>query len=408
MKINRAYKTELDPNDEQTKALRNHAGAARWVYNWALDKKIKTHNELNLFVSSGELQKEIVRIKNISKENGGEPWLYEVSKCVPQCAIQNLEKAYQNFYRRIKKGIKKGFPKHKKKRDGAGSFRLADTSIWATEKYINLPKIGKIKLKRYKYLPLFDQKNIHILSATISENNYRWYVSLNVEEIIPDPIKPTGEPIGIDTGVNHLATLSDGTIFENPKAASKNKERTRLLQKAVSRKKKGSNNQKKAQRKLTKHHNHIKNIRNDASNKATTEVIAKQPEFIVVEGSNIVGMMQNHKLAGAIADAAMGEFIRKIEYKAKWAGIPVYKADRFFPSSKACSHCGTINESLTLEDRIFKCECGFEIDRDLNAAINLREYSAAGLAVTACRAMESLTRKSKTLVKILFRQEPNT
>jgi putative transposase len=387
MKINKSYKTELDPNDEQRKALRNHAGAARWTYNWTLRQKIDYYETTGHSVSLYDLDKLLNILKHIPKEDGGFPWLYESASCVPQQAMRDVEKGFKNFFRRCDNGDKKkGFPQFKKRREGYGSFRLAGKhkAIRATETHVTLPKLGEIKLKEKDYLPTLKQKNIKFISATIVEENHRWFISFSVEETIPDPIQPTGEPLGIDVGVSHLATLSDGTVFENPKAASKNKERTRLLQKAVSRKKKGSNNRKKAQRKLAKHHKHIANIRKDAINKATSEVIAKRPEFIVVEDLAVKNLLKNHCLAGAISDAAMSEFIRQLIYKAFWAGIPVYKADRFYASSKTCSHCGLINESLTLEDRIFKCECGFQIDRDLNAAINLRE-SAVSHTVTACR-----------------------
>jgi putative transposase len=375
MIINKAYKTELDPNDEQIKALRNHAGAARWAYNWALGHKIDYYKITKRTLSYYDLSKLLTILKHIPKVDGGCNWINETTACISQQAMRDVEIAFKNFFRRCANGEKeKGFPQFKIKREGYGSFRVSERSLRATEFCVNLPKIGEIKLKEKNYLPTKDRKNIKILSATVSEENHHWFVSFSVEETIPDPIQPIGEPLGIDVGVSHLATLSDGTVFENPKAASKNKERTRLLQKAVSRKKKGSNNRKKAQRKLAKHHKHIANIRKDAINKATSEVIAKRPEFIVVEDLTVKNLLKNHKLAGAISDAAMSEFIRQLIYKAFWAGIPVYKANRFFPSSKACSHCGTINESLTLEDRVFKCECGFQIDRDLNAAINLREY----------------------------------
>jgi putative transposase len=404
MIINKAYKTELDPNDEQIKALHNHAGAARWAYNWALKQNIDYYEITGHSVSYYDLHKLLNLLKHLSKKDGGCSWLYEVSKCAPQEAIRDVEKSFKNLFRRCANGEKeKGFPRFKTKREGYGNFRVTNT-IRATEFHVTLPRIGEIKLKEKDYLPTLKQKNIKILSATIIEENHRWFVSFAVEETIPDPVRPTGESLGIDVGVNHLATLSDGTVFENPKTASKNKERIRLLNKSVSRKKKGSNNRKKAQRKLAKHHKHIANIRKDAINKATSEVIAKRPEFIVVEDLAVKNLMKNHKLAGAISDAAMSEFIRQLIYKAFWAGIPVYKANRFFPSSKMCSHCGTINESLTLEDRIFKCECGFEIDRDLNAAINLREYGRESHGDSLAE-LRSSDRKPLGLDETSFRQE---
>ena len=211
--------------------------------------------------------------------------------------------------------------------------------------------------------------------------------------------------LGVDVGINNLAVASDGGMFENPKALRRNMKRLKMLQKAVSRKSKGSQNRRKAAHKLGRQYYRVSCIRKDAIHKATT-AITKQASVVVIESLNVAGMMKNHHLARAIGDAGMAEFHRQISYKMEWRGGQVIKADKFFPSSKMCSRCGSINNCLTLADRTFVCPvCGFSIDRDLNAALNL-EQLAASYAVTACCPGSS--GRLQQPVKLLVGQEPNT
>jgi len=222
-----------------------------------------------------------------------------------------------------------------------------------------------------------------ILSATVSRVANQWFISINVELEIGEP-EATGPAIGVDVGIKELAVVSDGRTFDNPKSYTTNQKRLRLYQKSVSRKKKGSSNRKKAIRKLQRFHCRIANIRSDALHKCTS-AITKAVSVIGIEDLNVSGMVKNHKLAKAISDSSLSELLRQIEYKAEAAGIKIVKADRFFPSSKTCSDCGCIKSDLKLSDRIYKCtDCGLEIDRDLNAAINLKTL-AAGSAVLAYR-----------------------
>jgi putative transposase len=190
---------------------------------------------------------------------------------------------------------------------------------------------------------------------------------------MPDPVPGTGKSIGVDLGVKSMAVVSDGRVFENPQALKKLSPSLVQLQRRVSRKQKGSRNREKARKRVAKLHYRIANIRKDAINKATSAIVKAKtkPSTIVLENLNVVGMLKNHKLARAVSDASMSEFRRQIEYKAKWNGVEVVIAPRFFPSSKKCSACGRINAALTLFDRQWVCECGVVHDRDLNAAINL-------------------------------------
>lgn len=369
MKILRAYKTELKLNNKQRTACLKHAGAARYAYNWGLARKIQAHKKGEKTPSAIDLHRELNVLKKT--ELG---WMYDVSKCAPQEALRNLDKAYRNFFRRVKvKKGKAGFPKFKSRRRGIGSFRLTGT-IRVFEDRIQLPRLGKLRLKEKNYLPTEDAR---ILSATVSEKAGRWFVSIQCEVEIPDPKPEEKSVCGVDLGIKDMAIVSDGTVFTNPKALKSNLKRIERLQRTVSRRKKGSNNRKKAVAHLAKAHMRVANIRKNALHQATSH-LAKTKSVIVLEDLNIGGMMKNHHLAQAISDVGFYEFKRQLRYKGGWYGCEVVFADRFFPSSKTCSCCGFVKPKLTLAERTFICEeCGFELDRDLNAAINLENLASS-------------------------------
>lgn len=364
MKITRAYKTELHLNNQQRTACLKHAGAARFAYNWGLGKKIEAYKLGEKTPSAKDLHRELNLLKK-----GELSWLYEVSKCAPQEALRNLDKAYANFFRRVKtqKGKKAGFPQFKNKKGGAGSFRLTG-AIRIEERLIQLPRLGKLRLKEAGYIPT---SGMHVLSATVSEKAGRWYVSVQAEVELPDPSPKSDVVCGVDLGITRLATISDGAVFENPKALKRSLTKIKRLQRVVSRRKKGSANRKKAVQKLAKAHQKVANIRNHSIHQVTS-FLAKTKSVVVLENLNVSGMMKNHRLAQSISDVGMYEFRRQLQYKANWYGCKLHFADRFFPSSKTCSSCGTVAAKLSLSQRTFHCAtCGFEIDRDLNAAINL-------------------------------------
>jgi putative transposase len=188
---------------------------------------------------------------------------------------------------------------------------------------------------------------------------------------IPDPVASDKPVAGVDLGIKTLAMVSDGTVIPNPRSLSRNLRKLKRLQQSVSRKVKGSANRRKAVKQLARAHQRVANIRREALHQATT-ILAKTKSVIVLEDLNVSGMLKNHKLARAIADVGMGEFRRQLEYKAAWHGCQIVLADRFYPSSKKCSRCQNVKEELSLGERVFKCDvCGFECDRDLNAALNL-------------------------------------
>ena len=228
MKVNRAYRTELDPTNVQRSALLRHAGSARCAYNWGLHRKQETWwmNQLPVppikTPTAIDLHRELNRLKA-----GPLAWMHEVSKCAPQEALRDLDRAYRNFFEGRAK-----FPRFHSRHREVGSFRLTG-SITVHDRRIDLPRVGSVRLKESAYLP----GNLHVLSATVSERAGRWYVSMAAEEERADPAAIRGEPVGVDLGIHALATVSDGTVFENPKALSHGLRKLQHLQREVSRKK---------------------------------------------------------------------------------------------------------------------------------------------------------------------------
>lgn len=375
--ILRAYKVQLDVNNKQQTLLLQHIGCARWAYNWALAKKKEAFEKKEKIPNAIELHRELNKLKQTDY-----PWFYASSKSSPQNALRDCDKAFQNFFTRCKKKVKgkKGFPKFKSKKNEKQSFRL-DGAISVESDYIKLPRIGKLKLAEEDYIPA----DCKILSATVSKRAGKWFVSVQVETPDREHSDANNEVVGIDLGIKNLATCSDGTVFENPKALKKNLKRLKRKQKQLSRKKKGSKNYGKSKQKLAKLHYHISNIRKDCLHKVTSEIIQKA-NVIVLEDLKVSNMMKNHCLAQAISDVGLYEFRRQIEYKAKWNGRKVIFADTFFPSSKTCSCCGWKDSDLKLTDRVFECKvCDNKIDRDFNASLNLKRiYTGSSSGIQAC------------------------
>jgi putative transposase len=222
---------------------------------------------------------------------------------------------------------------------------------------------------------------VKILSATVSERAGRWYVALQVEEEIPEQ-QAGGEPIGIDLGIKAMAVCSDGEAYPNPQALTRRLKQLARRQRELSRRQKGSRNGAKTKAKMARLHDRVACLRRETIHQATSRIVAKtkpapaRPRVVVMEKLNVVGMMQNHKLARAVGDVGMGEFSRQMTYKCAWYGIDLQVADRWYPSSKRCSGCGHIKESLSLSERVYRCDCcGLVLDRDLNAARNLVQLS---------------------------------
>ena len=361
--IIRAYKTELKLNNVQVTNCINHANATRFAWNWGLGRRIEAYKNDGKTLNAMGLHKELTALKKTDLS-----WLYGVSKCAPQEALRDLDKAYANFFAHRAK-----FPKFKSKKNAKNnlSFRL-NGAIHVFTDSVHLPRLGKLRLKEKGYLPV----GKHVLSATVSEKAGRWFVSLQVKENIDVPVN-NGDLVGVDLGIKTMAYVSDGEMFENPKASKRYERKLKRAQRKVARKVKGSNNRAKAVKELQIIYKRIHDIRMDAIHNVTS-YLAKTKSVIGLEDLNVSGMMKNHHLAKAIADVGMYEFRRQMEYKCQWYGSELVFADRFFPSSKKCSKCGHINTSLTLTQRTFVCdECGFTLDRDYNASLNLRQVAVS-------------------------------
>ncbi|BAY62569.1 transposase, IS607 family protein [Calothrix brevissima NIES-22] len=375
------FKTQLRVNKQQRLLLAQHAGVARHAWNQGLTlcQQVIIHNKTNpedkiKFPTAIDLHKWLVAsIKSTYS------WYYEVSKCPPQYALRQLSDAFKAFFQK-----NKGFRKFKKK-GRHDSFTL-DGAIHIDHRKVKVPVIGW--LKTYENLPFGYQPK----SVTISRQADKWFISWKIE-VNPLPcgredINETNESqncVGVDLGINHLATLSTGEIFDGVKSYNRYEKKLARMQYLSRDQELGSNNYRKSQIKIARLHQKIANIRKDTLHKITT-YLSKNHAVIGIEDLNVSGMLANGKLAKAIADMGFYEFRRQLEYKTKLYGSKLVVVDRFYPSSKTCSNCGEKKLYLSLSERIFKCEyCNFECDRDLNAARNLKQQAESGCVTVSVR-----------------------
>ena len=362
--IYKAYRYEIQPTRGQLELCRKHVGVARFTYNWGLARRIEEYKE------TGKSSSAITQSKQLNALKAEEfPWMYEVSKCAPQEALRNLDRAYKNFYRRVKQGKKPGFPRFKKRGVARDSCRFTGT-IKVMHRKVQVPRLGRLRTKECT-----EKFHGRILSATLSREADRWFVSVSVECEIPGPRPVRGPVVGVDLGITAFAVLSDGTSIEGPKALERHLDLLARRQRQHARKQRGSKNRRKSAMRLARLHRRVRNVRTDFIHKVTTR-LCRENQTVVVEDLSVRNMMGNRSLARRIADQGWGEFRRQLDYKTKWYGSRLVVAPRFYPSSKTCSACGQVKVRLTLAERTFTCDvCGLEIDRDLNAARNLRQLS---------------------------------
>ncbi|MHA2217081.1 MAG: RNA-guided endonuclease InsQ/TnpB family protein [Candidatus Hodarchaeales archaeon] len=371
----RGYKYELRVNNKEQTLLAKCAGISRFAWNWGLTNR-KTRYQTQTgdarFTNAMKQHKELNCLKPTDF-----PWMYEVSKCVPQEALRDLDRAYQNFFTNHQKRKKNqtsryvGLPIFKKKGKCKDSFRLTGAiHLFPIIKQIQLPRLGKLRLKERPNLPV----SARILSVTVSRTADRWYVALTVEEEQSD-FKPNDGPIvALDKGLSVFAALSTGIPIARPKFLLKQARKQRRLAKAHSRKQKGSKNKQKSALRLSRFYRRISNQRHNFLHQTST-YLAKNHSVIVTEDLHVKGLMQNKKLSKYWADLSHGIFQRLLEYKAPLYGSMVIKIDRWFPSSKLCSNCLFYHRDLLLSDRVFHCPlCGLITDRDQNAAFNIANY----------------------------------
>ena len=381
----RSKKIELKLNPEQRKLCAKSAGTSRYAYNWKLGKLIAEYEANKALATMYGLDKvpstmgtaidwhkEWNRIKKTDKYK----WIYETSKCTGQEALRDLQVAFRKFF--AKKG---GYPKFKKKQVN-DSFRLTGY-IYVGYDWVQLPGIGKVKLKEKGYTTKDKDEKLNVSQITVSRQADHWFISyLHKEEITQIPKTPINEissdeydVVGIDLGVKDLAITSYGETFSNPKSYKEHLMKLKRYQRSVSRKKKGSNNKKKTIFKLSRLHKRIADIRNDAAHKMTTQMVKTKPKMIVIESLKPKNMSKNRKMAKSILDASFGRIKELFTYKSQWTGIHLVQAPIFYASSKFCSSCGYMKKDLKLEDRDWVCPvCGEHHDRDVNAARNLRFF----------------------------------
>lgn len=380
MILKRAHRFELKPDNVQRTLFSKCAGVSRFAWNWALAERQCLYRERQgdeRFTNAIEQHRRL----NVLKKTDF-PWMYEVSKCIPQEALRNLDNA-NRLYRMAKKaGRKARPPKFKKKGKARDAFAFTTGAIRAEGAHVVLPRIGRVRVKEPAVL------DGRILRATVSREADRWFVSFTVEREVPDPQPPAGSLVGVDLGVSRMATLSDGRVFENPKPLQSRLRKLRRLAKELHRRRKGDNNREKTAQKLAKTYWHIGNIRRDALHKATTQ-LAKNHGEIVLEDLDVQGMVRNRHLARAISDIGFGEFRRQLEYKCRWYGSRLSVTPKFYPSTRRCSSCGHVTDEMPLSKRTYACEsCGLVLDRDLNAALNLVAVSSTE-TLNACGDLAS-------------------
>src|SRR5712691_5358210 len=383
----RGYKTALRPTKAQEELFTKACGIARFAYNWGLERNNNVYlwNQLPLHPPlKYESPVDQHRILNARKAKEY-PWMYEVSKCAPQEALRNLGSAFHNFLIRRDRFR---WPSFKSRHRAKRSFTLTG-AVRVKDRMIHLPTFGWVKLKERGYLP----ERSHVLCATVSKRAGRWFVSIGVRERVRGPENDDPEnddPVaGVDWGIIHLATVSDGTTLERSPRLERLKWQERHAQKVLTRKVKGSKNRLKALLRHQKIWYRITSIRVDRLHKFTT-TLARTKSVVVVEDPAASNMARNHTLAGAIYGGTPHEMRRQLEYKTKWYGSSLMVAPRNYPSTKMCSGCGGVKEKMQLDERVFRCEvCGLTIDRDLNAAINLANYyGTASSAGRACLMRE--------------------
>jgi len=360
----KSYKYRLYPKPKQLEPLAQHFGCVRYIYNWGLEQKIKTYKKENKSLSFYDTCKKMKDMKCQTETS----WLSDVNSQSLQVALKNLDSAFTKFFRE-----KKGFPNFKNRHKKQSFSCPQNVKIDFHNSTVRLPRIGEVKTI---FSREFEGK---VKTCTISKTRTnKYFIAVLVETSEKPKKKPKlneKKAIGLDLGIKDFAITSNGEKIDNPKYLRQAEGRLKILQKRASHKKKGSGNRKRANFRVAKQHEKIRNKREDFLHKVSSKLISEN-QTICLETLNISGMMKNHKLAKSIADASWSKFVEFLKYKAEWYGCNLLFIGRFDPSSKMCSNCGAINKALELKHRKWKCEeCGITHDRDVNAAINIRNFA---------------------------------
>ncbi len=378
----RGYRYELKLNNKERSYLRQCAGLSRFAWNWALAER---HHRWQDHEGKARFTNAIAQHRDLNARKASDfPWMYAYSKCIPQEALRDLEQGYQNYRREKKKRQtgqtrsqrRWGLPRFKKKGQCQDRFRLTGTiRVFPKTKEVQLPRMGRVRLKERPAIGSLTHATGRILSATVSRTADRWYVSLQVQETVPEPV-PNGSPqiVGLDPGLAHFVTLSNGLQLPAPKWLRRRLRKLRRLSRALSRKPQGSKNYWKAVRQLARFHHRLAQRRADHHHKLSAW-LTQNHGVLVTEDLHVAGLIKNKRQAKAWVDLAHGEFRRQLQYKSDWYGAQYVEIPRFYPSSKLCSTCGFLHRELQLKERVFRCPlCGAELDRDINAALNMEQY----------------------------------
>lgn len=376
----------LIPNNKQNTRLFQYSNTARFAYNWALGKEIESYKNIGKFISEVNLRKEFTKLKKIKEYS----WLNKVSNNVTKQAIKDACNSYVRFFNKSS-----CFPKFKTRKHSTPSFYQDVEKIQFSNTHVKIEGLSGSKKKnrqRLNWIKMSEHNRIPIdckyFNPRIKYDGLNWYITVGIEydDEAKDVSTFLSDGIGIDLGVKNLAICSNGDVYKNINKTQKIKDiekQKRRLQRSISRSyeknKKGenyckTNNVIKKETILLKLSHKLMNIRKNHIHQITSKIVKTKPSYIVLEDLNVSGMMKNKHLSKAIQQQNFYEFRRQIEYKSKWNNIPVIIADRFFPSSKMCICCGSIKRDLKLSDRIYMCECGNVIDRDFQAALNLKKY----------------------------------
>jgi len=361
--IQKSYRYRIYPNKEQQELFEKHFGSVRFVYNWGLEKKIKAYQKNKKRISCFDLINELVKLKKKKDFQ----WLNEVNSQSLQMSLRNLDNAFTSFFRKHNK-----FPKFKSKKNNKNSFQVPQ-HLKLNNK-LTIPKIPDIKIKLSR--PIEGKIKTATISKTPTNKYFVSILAVEDKQLPKNPKITEKTTIGIDLGIKHFATISDGRKIENPKYLNQSELKLKRYQRWLSRKKRGSNNREKQRLRVALIQEKITNQRSDFIHKLTYQLAHEnQVSSIAIEDLAIKNMIKNHYLAKAIADTSWHEFRRQLRYKCDWYGKNLLIIGRFEPSSKICS-CGYVNQGLKLSDRKWTCpRCRTEHDRDILASQNIKRFA---------------------------------